>query len=110
VAVCTKTISIGFFEARLNQEENTGEQRQNVHEYSCNDDRELDGAFLRQRRRCKVEAVTGVFLSQKEGEHAIRKLQAGGLPADKITLLSLGLLGAPVLTEAGTRMGAIAGG
>jgi hypothetical protein len=57
-----------------------------------------------------MQTVTGVFLSQKEAEKAVRKLQAGGLPGDKITLLTLGLLGAAVLPAVGDSVGAVAGG
>ena len=53
-------------------------------------------------------AVTGVFLSHKDAEHAVRQLREGGVPADKITLLTLGLLGAAVLTAAGGGVGAAA--
>jgi len=56
-----------------------------------------------------MQAVTGVFLSQKEAEQAIRKLRAGGLPAAKITLLTLGMLSAAVLPPADTAVGTAAG-
>jgi hypothetical protein len=57
-----------------------------------------------------MQAVTGVFLSQKEAEQAIRKLWAGGLPAAKLTLLTLGMLSAAVLPAADTGVGTVAGG
>jgi hypothetical protein len=57
-----------------------------------------------------MQAVTGVFLSQKEAEQAIRKLGAGGLPAAKITLLTLGTLSAAVLPAADAAVGTAAGG
>jgi hypothetical protein len=40
--------------------------------------------------RCKVQAVTGVFLSQADAQHAVEALRAKGIPADKITLLTPG--------------------
>jgi hypothetical protein len=38
-----------------------------------------------------MQAVTGVFLSHKAAEQAVRKLRAGGVPADRITLLTAGV-------------------
>jgi len=37
-----------------------------------------------------MQAVTGVFVSQTKAEQAVRKLQADGLQADRVTLLSPG--------------------
>jgi hypothetical protein len=105
--VCANTIFIRLFEARERREHR--EKRQGVPEYNCNDNHELAGA-LRRRRRCEMQAVTGVFLSQKEAEQAIRKLRAGGLPAAKITLLTLGMLSAAVLPAADTGVGTVASG
>ena len=100
--------SLGLFGARLSQKREHSEKTQGVPEYSCNDNHELAGAPHR-RRRCEMQAVTGVFLSQKEAEQAIRKLRAGGLPAARITLLTLGMLSAPVLPAADAGVGTVAG-
>jgi len=56
-----------------------------------------------------MQAVTGVFLSQKDAEEAIRKLVASGLPAEEIALLTLGMLRAAVLAADGTGVGTVAG-
>jgi len=53
-----------------------------------------------------MQAVTGIFPSQTDAEQAVRKLQATGLPADRVTLLTLGLLGSAVLNPAGATVGA----
>src|SRR4030088_495831 len=37
-----------------------------------------------------MQAVTGVFVSKGKAEQAVRKLQAGGLQADRVTLLTPG--------------------
>src|SRR3977135_636690 len=67
-----------------------------------------------------MEAVTGVFVSQVKAEQAVRKLQAGGLQADRVTLLSPGAKGLkklePVPVDAteqpgmGSTIGAVVGG
>src|SRR6266436_6361946 len=72
LVVCANTIFIGLFEARLSQRREHSEKRQDVPECNCNDNHGLAGA-LRRRCRCDMQAVTGVFLSPKEAEQAIRK-------------------------------------
>jgi hypothetical protein len=57
-----------------------------------------------------MQSVTGVFLSQKQAEQAIRKLRAGGLPAAKITRLTLGMLSAAVLPPADPAVETVADG
>ena len=67
-----------------------------------------------------MQAVTGVFPSQKQAEVAVKKLQAHVVPADKITLLTPGenvpeeLAPLPVDTTEqpgmGTAIGAVVGG
>jgi hypothetical protein len=57
-----------------------------------------------------MQAVTGVFLSQEEAEQAIRKLRAGGLPAAKISLLTLRMLSTAVFAAADASVETVAGG
>src|SRR6266436_2332329 len=67
-----------------------------------------------------MQAVTGVFVSQTKAEQAVRKLQAGGLQADKVTLLSPGGKGQKKLESVpmdsteqpgmGAAIGAVVGG
>jgi hypothetical protein len=77
-------------------------------------------AFTKHEARCEMKAVTGVFQSQSQAQQAARKLQASGLPTDKITVLTPGH---PVREEAetvpidateqpgiGTTIGALVGG
>src|SRR6266496_3670384 len=40
-----------------------------------------------------MQAVTGVFASQNEAEQAVRKLQSGGIQAERITWLAPGRKG-----------------
>jgi len=67
-----------------------------------------------------MQAVTGVFVSQTKAEQAVRKLQADGLQADKVTLLSPGGKGRKKLESVpmdsteqpgmGAAIGAVVGG
>jgi hypothetical protein len=74
----------------------------------------------RAKGRCEMQAVTGIFASQMKAEQAVRKLQAGGLQADRVTLLSPGEKGLKKLESVpmdsteqpgmGTAIGAVVGG
>ncbi len=67
-----------------------------------------------------MQAVTGIFVSQTKAEQTIRKLQADGLQADRVTLLSPGGKGLKKLESVpgdsteqngmGTAIGAVVGG
>jgi hypothetical protein len=46
--------------------------------------------FSSRHGRCKMQAVTGVFLSQADAHRAVESLRSKGVPNDKLTLLTPG--------------------
>src|SRR5882762_11723679 len=76
--------------------------------------------FSSHKGRWGMQAVTGIFVSQTKAEQTIRKLQADGLQADRVTLLSPGGQGLKKLESVpgdsteqpgmGTAIGAVVGG